>query len=56
MLRRGGYALNEQLAGFLKQRLDIRWVPHRGKYLRKKFEELSNKSGAVFMTGKQILD
>jgi allantoinase len=34
----------------------IHGVPHRIKYFRKIFEELSNKPGVVFMTGAEILD
>jgi len=34
----------------------IHGVPHRIKYFRKIFEELSERPGVVFMTGAQILD
>jgi hypothetical protein len=34
----------------------IHGVPHRIKYFRKIFEELSGRPGVVFMTGAQILD
>ena len=34
----------------------IHGVPHRIKYFRKIFKELSEKPGVVFMTGAEILD
>ena len=34
----------------------IHGVPHRIKYFRRIFEELSSKPGVVFMTGAEILD
>jgi hypothetical protein len=34
----------------------IHGVPHRIKYFRKIFEDLSKRPGVIFMTGAQILD